>query len=102
MELKPILEALLFAAQKPLTPVELRDLLVAASVDTEEGAARAFKKVKLDEVVPALDALAQEVEALDRTFRLVCVAGAWQFVSRPEYGPWLRALLGVKARPPRL
>lgn len=30
MELKFILEALLFSAQKPLTPKELRDVLVAA------------------------------------------------------------------------
>jgi len=33
---------------------------------------------------------------------LVCVAGAWQFVSKPEYAPWLRALVGHKARAPRL
>ena len=32
----------------------------------------------------------------------MCVAGAWQFAAQPEYAPWLRALVGVKARPPRL
>ena len=32
----------------------------------------------------------------------MCVAGAWQFVTQPEYAGWLRALVGVKARPPRL
>jgi segregation and condensation protein B len=30
------------------------------------------------------------------------VAGAWQFVTQPEYAPWLKALVGHKARPPRL
>jgi segregation and condensation protein B len=30
------------------------------------------------------------------------VAGSWQFVSLPEYAPWLRALVGDKIRPPRL
>jgi segregation and condensation protein B len=30
------------------------------------------------------------------------VAGGWQFVTEPAYAPWLRALVGVKARPPRL
>ncbi|MGH7975849.1 MAG: SMC-Scp complex subunit ScpB, partial [Limisphaerales bacterium] len=34
--------------------------------------------------------------------RLVCVAGAWQFVTQPEFSQWLRALVGVKARPTRL
>jgi segregation and condensation protein B len=50
----------------------------------------------------ALEALAREHEAAGRSYRLACVAGAWQFVTQPEYAPWLRALVGVKARPPRL
>jgi segregation and condensation protein B len=37
-----------------------------------------------------------------RSYYLACVAGAWQFVTRPEYMPWLRTLFGVKTRPPRL
>ena len=32
----------------------------------------------------------------------MCVAGAWQFVTQPEYAPWLKALVGQKARPSRL
>jgi segregation and condensation protein B len=32
----------------------------------------------------------------------VCVAGAWQFVTQPEFAPWLKALVGVKNRPSRL
>ncbi|MPN36164.1 Segregation and condensation protein B [bioreactor metagenome] len=32
----------------------------------------------------------------------MCVAGAWQFVTLPPYAPWLKALVGHKARPPRL
>ena len=32
----------------------------------------------------------------------MCVAGAWQFVTQPEFSPWLKALVGVKNRPPRL
>jgi segregation and condensation protein B len=30
------------------------------------------------------------------------VAGSWQFVTQPEYAPWLKALVGHKLRPPRL
>jgi segregation and condensation protein B len=32
----------------------------------------------------------------------VCVAESWQFVSQPEFAPWLKALIGHKARPPKL
>jgi segregation and condensation protein B len=33
---------------------------------------------------------------------LACVAGAWQFVTQPEYAPWLKALVGHRLRPPKL
>jgi segregation and condensation protein B len=50
----------------------------------------------------ALEQLAKEHEDAKRSYRLVCVAGSWQFVTQPEFGPWLKALVGVKARPARL
>jgi chromosome segregation and condensation protein ScpB len=34
--------------------------------------------------------------------RLVCVAGAWQFASAPEFAPWVKTLAGEKSRPSRL
>jgi len=103
MELKLILESLLFSAQKPISATDLCGLLVAAA--TQEGSdenARAFKNVKEADIVAALEELAGEHEAARRSYRLVCVAGAWQFVTQPEYAPWLKALVGLKARPPRL
>lgn len=100
MELKLILESLLFAAQKPMTVRELRDVLVAAVEHAEE--AKPFKKVKDEEITAVLEELVKEHAQAARSFRLVCVAGSWQFVSMAEYAPWLRALVGEKARPPRL
>lgn len=102
MELKFVLEALLFSSQKPLAPDELRALLATAADPAEEADARVFKKTPLEAISAALEQLAAEVEAAQRSYRLVCVAGAWQFVTQSEYAPWLRALLGVKPRPPRL
>jgi segregation and condensation protein B len=102
MELKFILESVLFASQKPLNPRELRDLLGAAAEQSEDAAVKSFKKVKEEEVTTALEHLAQEHAEAKRSFQLVCVAGAWQFVSQPEYAPWLIALVGERTRPPRL
>lgn len=103
MELKFILESLLFSAQKPLSIKDLRDLLAtAAEAEDAEATAKAFKKTKEDDVIAALETLAREHEAAGRSYRLACVAGAWQFVTQPEFAPWLRALVGVKARPSRL
>jgi segregation and condensation protein B len=103
MELKLILEAILFSAQKPLSLKELRDVF-AAAVEHAEGdeTARGLKKVKESELTTALEELAKDHEAAQRSYRLACVAGSWQFVTQPEYAPWLKALVGHKLRPPRL
>ncbi len=103
MELKFILESLLFTAQKPLSTKELRDVLVSAATAKESPeVARAWRRAKEEDLETALAELARDHETAQRSYRLVCVAGAWQFVSQPEYAPWVRALVGVKARPPRL
>src|ERR1039457_5167729 len=103
MELKSILESLLFSAQKPLSGKELRDVLAAAAGHEDADAtAKSLAKVKEGELTAALEQLAREHETAARSYRLACVAGSWQFVTQPEFGPWLRALVGVRARPPRL
>src|SRR5277367_855857 len=103
MELKFILESLLFSAQKPLSVKEIRDVLAgAAEHEDADATAKSFKKVKDDDVTAALEQLAREHETAARSYRLACVAGAWQFVTQPEFSPWLKALVGGKNRPTRL
>ncbi len=103
MELKFILESLLFSAQKPMSVKELRDLLAnAATAEDADEVAKPFKKIKDDDLTAALEELAREHESAARSYRLACVAGAWQFVTQPEFSPWLKALVGVKNRPTRL
>ena len=100
MELKHILESILFSAQEPLSVKDLREVLKNATEHSPE--AGDFKKVPFEEVVAALDALTKEHEAAQRSYRLVCVAERWQFVIQPEFAPWVKALVGVRARPTRL
>lgn len=100
MELKFILESILFNSQQPLSNKALRDLLSTAAEEFEE--ARGFKKVPAEEVDAALAELEKEHAAAGRSYRLVCVADAWQVVSQPEYAPWIKALVGQKNRPARL
>jgi len=103
MELKLILESLLFSAQKPLSVKELREVLAAAAdAEGADAIAKSLGKPKETEVTLALEELARDHETGARSYRLACVAGSWQFVSQPDYAPWLRALVGLKARPPRL
>ena len=103
MKLKFILESLLFSAQKPMSTRELRDVLAEAAANAEgDETVRGLKKVKEEALETALTELAGEHETAARSYRLVCVAGAWQFVTQPDYAPWLKALIGHKVRPPRL
>lgn len=102
MELKNILEAVLFSAQKPMSPKELQELFALTAEQTEEEIARALKKTKQEAIATALEELAGEHERAARSYRLVCVAGSWQFVSQPEFAPWIRTLVGQKQRPTRL
>ena len=103
MELKLILESLLFSAQKPISLKELREVFAAAAeAEDADATAKSLAKLKEGELTAALEQLARDHEAAARSYRLACVAGAWQFVSQPEYAPWLKALVGQKIRPPRL
>jgi segregation and condensation protein B len=103
MELKFILESVLFSAQKPLSVKELREILAnAAEAENADAAAQPFAKVKESDLTAALESLAAEHETAARSYRLACVAGAWQFVTQPDYAPWLKALVGQKIRPARL
>lgn len=102
MELKLILESILFSAQKPLSPKELRALLAAAADLEESEEAAEWKGIKESALTTALEELGLEHQRAERSYVLACVAGAWQFVARPEYAPWIKALVGQKPKPPRL
>src|SRR5688572_12330565 len=102
MELKFVVESILFTSQKPLSVRELKEIVSSAAEKGEDEATKEFKKVKEDELENALTELEKEHAKSGRSYYLACVAGAWQFVTRPEYMPWLKTLFGVKTRPPRL
>ena len=87
MELKLILEAILFSAQKPLSLKDLRDVFAAAVEHAEgEETARALKKVRESELTVALEDLAKDHEQAQRSYRLACVAGSWVGRAPPSSG----------------
>jgi len=102
MEFKLILESILFSAQKPLSTRDLRDLFQQTAEQSGDETAKSLKKVKEEDLTITLEQLQQEHENMARSFRLTCVAGSWQFVSRSEYAPWIMTLVGAKVRPPKL
>ena len=83
--LKSIIEALLFASDKPLTA---RDIHGWLSEET------------LSDITKALQELQAEYDAMGRSFSLKEVASAYQFRTQSQYAPYILKML--KASPTRL
>ena len=101
LELKQIIEALLFAAERPLTTKEIRQILAEATDEQNPGVTESFRNVREAQVASALEELKVELDMQQRSFQLVEIAGGWRLVSRADYAPWLKKLLD-EARPHRL
>jgi segregation and condensation protein B len=102
MELKLILESILFSAQKPLSLAELRECMKGAPEHVEEELPKELAAPKVASMEEALALLKADYDAMQRSYRLACVAGSWQFVSLADFAPWVKALVGHRPRPPRL
>ncbi len=101
MLLKEVIEALLFASQKPLTTKELVAALRAAVEDSDEEPAHALATTKIVEVETVLGLLKEEYALRNNSFQLVEQASGWAVVTRPEYALWVRQLY-PESKPSRL
>jgi segregation and condensation protein B len=101
LELKKIVEALMFSAERPLSPKEIRTIFAEATDEEHVGMTEPFRNCRETQIVAALDELKAEYDLQQRSFQLVEIAGGWRLVSRSEYAPWLKKLLD-EARPHRL
>jgi segregation and condensation protein B len=101
LELKQIIEALLFSAERPLSPKEIRAIFAEATDEENPGVPEPFRNVREAQIVATLDELKAECELQQRSYQLVEIAGGWRLVTRAEYAPWLKLLLD-EARPHRL
>lgn len=102
MELKLIIESLLFASSKPLTVAEIKKIFSGVVDKSEDLQVKIYKKISQREIEEALENLRLDIEELGRPWSLSCIGGAWQFVTRPEYAIWVRFIMGEKPRSPRL
>ena len=100
MTLVRVVEALLFSAQKPLTPKELAQAIKGAG-DEDELVPNEFAKTNEAEVSAALEQLKIEYIEQGRAFQLLEKAEGWQLASDPAYAEWVRQLFPA-AKPQRL
>ena len=100
--LSRVLEALLFASDKPLSAAEcVKHLKGAVEGAPDDAEVAALAKTKPDEVASVLRALGAEYEEQERGFRVVESGGGWKVMSAPDAAPWVRQLF-PENRPARL
>ncbi|MGQ9693151.1 MAG: SMC-Scp complex subunit ScpB [Thermodesulfobacteriota bacterium] len=79
-DLPAIIEALIFAAEGPLSLEKIREIL----------------DLPKKEVQGILERLRADYDQQIRGFTLVEVAEGWQFRTRPEYAPWIKKMKKAK------
>ena len=101
MLLKEVIEALVFASQKPLPAKEIVAALRSALDDSDEESVRAMALLKEAEVGAFLEQLRFEYQHENRAFQLVEGVSGWSVVTKPEYALWVRQLY-PESKPTRL
>jgi segregation and condensation protein B len=88
-----IVEAILFASQKPVSAKELSAIFKGAAEAAKENPdIAAFAKVKSAQIQEAIQKLELEYSETGRSFEVRESAAGWQLVTRGDYAPWLRQL----------
>ena len=101
MPLKEVIEALIFASQKPLTTQEIVAALRSAVDDSDEEAVRTLAETTEAEAGAFIEQLQFEYRNEHRAFQLVEGADGWSIFTKPDYALWVRQLY-PESKPTRL
>ena len=85
----PHIESLIFASDKPLSTLEILELVNNAFAFMEE-------KVSLDQVEAAIDGIVEKYSAEFYPFEVKQSGGGWQFLTKKEYHKTIAQLNGDK------
>lgn len=85
----PHVESLIFASDKPLTTLELTDLINNAFGFMED-------KVMLDQIESAVDAIVEKYNSEFYPFEVKQIGGGWQFLTKKDYHKTVAQLNGEK------
>jgi len=77
-----VIEAILFAADEPVTAIKLREIIGAGTTK---------------QISEHIDQLNCKYRQMDCTFRIESIAGGYQMLTQPQFNPWLRKLIKVRS-----
>ena len=95
-ELIPHIEALVFASDRPLTTLEITELINDAFSFMDDKNLPAGRQVSLDQVESALEGIVEKYHADFYAFEIIMSGGGWQFLTRKEFHQTVAQLNGDK------
>jgi segregation and condensation protein B len=90
--LKEILEALFFASDEPLTLRQVNEIL--GDLDENDRP----RRISEESILKAIEELNKELEETNRAFRIVKVAGGYQFATLPRFAHWLGRMVRERSK----
>lgn len=88
---KEVVEAILFATDEPLSLRQLSEIM------SPDGGAEG-KPVSPEKILSVIEDLNREYGHAGRAFRIVKVAGGYQFATQPQFGVWLGRMIRERTR----
>jgi len=80
---QPIIEALLFASDKPLSPDRIRAII---------------KDITLEEIEKTIESLNEKYRAGGHSFAIKKIARGYRMYTLPDFAPWIKALFSHNRR----
>lgn len=90
--LKNLVEALVFAAKEPLTFRQMKDIYEG------EGPQAYLRQLDAEEVETSINELNAEYESAEKPYRIVRIAGGYQFATLASYADWIGRLYKEQGR----
>ncbi|MCX6135535.1 MAG: SMC-Scp complex subunit ScpB [Ignavibacteriales bacterium] len=90
---RSLVEALIFGAREPLTVRQIQALYEDQGTEGAEP-----RKISYDEIAQVVEELNAEYTSSDKPFRVIQIAGGYQFATLPAYAEWLGKLYKEQTR----
>lgn len=103
---KCVIEALLFSSEEVLTMAAIVNYLSGLDAesgdfdnsDSEMAVLNKNRKVSQEHIIELINEINDELVSTNRPFRIVNIAGGWQYATRSEYGELVAGLVKSKSK----
>lgn len=92
IELRGMIEAMIFASDEPLSVKTLKDVFEASEIDGQR------IEIEPEEIKHFIDELNTEYSSAQRSFHIIEIAGGYQYATLPKYSSWVGKIFKEKAR----